>query len=111
MDDYRRYITALGKLYRKAKYRVARTEIPSIRQFAHQSMRDAIIADTRAVGAAALPWDALQIKVINSFTVDNFTLPNPLDERLKHWLSSRWRTMRPIGRHSRSKTVRRFLTG
>ena len=26
MDDYRRYITALGKLYRKAKYRVARTE-------------------------------------------------------------------------------------
>ncbi|VVQ00254.1 dermonecrotic toxin domain-containing protein [Pseudomonas fluorescens] len=80
MDDYRRYITALGKLYRKAKYRVARTEIPSIRQFAHQSMRDAIIADTRAVGAAALPWDALQIKVINSFTVDNFTLPNPLDQ-------------------------------
>ncbi|VVO79616.1 hypothetical protein PS862_01759 [Pseudomonas fluorescens] len=80
MDDYRRYITALGKLYRKAKYRVARSEIPSISQFAHQSMRDAIIADKSAVAAAQLPWDALQIKVTNSFTVDNFTLPNPLDQ-------------------------------
>ncbi|VVO27719.1 dermonecrotic toxin domain-containing protein [Pseudomonas fluorescens] len=83
MDDYRRYITALGKLYRKAKYRIARTEIPSISQFAHQSMRDAIIADKSAVGTAAPPWDDLQINITNSFTVDNFTLPNPLDQHIE----------------------------
>lgn len=83
IDDYRRYVTALGKLYRKPKYKFARTEIPSIRQFAHQSMRDAIIADKTAVGATALPWDDLRIEVTNSFTVDNFTLPNPYDHHVE----------------------------
>lgn len=80
IDDYRRYITALGKLYRKPKYKTARTEIPSINEYAHKAMRDAIIADKSAVGATTLPWDDLRIHYVNSFTVDNFTLPNPHDQ-------------------------------
>lgn len=80
IDDYRRYVTALGKLYRKPKYKNARTEIPSINQFAHKAMCDAIIADKKAVGAASLPWDDLRINYVNSFTVDVFTLPNPHDQ-------------------------------
>lgn len=80
IDDYRRYITGLGKLYRNPEHRIARAEIPPISQYAHQAMRSAIIADERALGAAALPWDELRIRVTNSFTVDNFTLPNPLDQ-------------------------------
>ncbi len=80
IDDYRRYITALGKLYRDPAHRLARTEIPSIERFAHQAMRDAIIADNSAHEAQMLPWDDLQINIVNSFTVDNFTLPNPHDQ-------------------------------
>ena len=83
IDDYRRYITALGKLYRKPKYKTARTEIPSINQYAHKAMCDAIIADKNAVGAASLPWDDLRINYVNSFTVDSFTLPNPLDQHIE----------------------------
>lgn len=80
IDDYRRYVTALGKLYRKPKYKNARTEIPSINQFAHKAMYDAIIADKKAVGGASLPWDNLRVNYVNSFTVDALTLPNPLDQ-------------------------------
>lgn len=80
IDDYRRYVTALGKLYRKRKYKTARTEIPPINQYAHKAMCDAIIADEDAAGAASLPWDDLRIHYVNSFTVDNFTLPNPHDQ-------------------------------
>ncbi|MHC8405016.1 dermonecrotic toxin domain-containing protein [Pseudomonas sp. TMB3-21] len=80
LDDYRRYITALGKLYRDPKHQVARLEIPSMARYAHQKMKDAIIADKRADAAAKLPWDQLRIKITNSFTVDNLVLPNPHDQ-------------------------------
>ncbi|MHC8303416.1 dermonecrotic toxin domain-containing protein [Pseudomonas sp. PB3P13] len=80
IDDYRHYITGLGHLYGDPAHRIARAEIPSISQFAHKAMCDAITADEQATGAASLPWDQLRIRVTNSFTVDSFTLPNPLDE-------------------------------
>jgi hypothetical protein len=80
IDDYRHYITGLGNLYRNPEHRIARADIPPISQYAHEAMRGAIIADARATGAATLPWDKLRIRVTNSFTVDNFILPNPLDQ-------------------------------
>ena len=80
LDDYRRYITALGKLYRKPAHQLAKTEIPSIERYAHQAMRDAIVADKSALNASTLPWEDLRIKITNSFTVGDFTLPNPHDQ-------------------------------
>lgn len=80
LDDYRHYITAMGKLYRDPKHQIARTEIPSMARYAHQKMKDAIIADKRADAAAKLPWDQLRIQITNSFTVDNLVLPNPHDQ-------------------------------
>jgi hypothetical protein len=81
IQDYGRYITALGKLYRQPDRKAARDEIPSITEHAQRLMREAIIADSRAVDAANLPLNELQITITNSFTADNFTLPNPLDHR------------------------------
>ena len=81
IQDYSRYITALGKLYRQPEHKAARNEIPSIIDFAQRLMAEAIIADTRAVDAATLPLNELRINITNSFTSGNFTLPNPLDHR------------------------------
>ncbi|MCK8658089.1 dermonecrotic toxin domain-containing protein [Pseudomonas umsongensis] len=81
IQDYSRYITALGKLYRQPEHKAARNEIPSITDYAQRLMVEAIIADTRAIDAAKLPLNELRINITNSFTADNFTLPNPLDHR------------------------------
>lgn len=83
IQDYGRYITALGMLYREPDRKAAKAEIPSITDYAQRLMREAIIADTRAVGAANLPLDELRIKITNSFTADNLTLPNPLDQHIE----------------------------
>jgi hypothetical protein len=81
IQDYGRYITALGKLYRRPESKAAKGEIPAITDYAQRRMCEAIIKDSRAVGAANLSLNELRIKVTNSFTVDNLILPNPLDQR------------------------------
>ncbi|MGB5828778.1 MAG: DUF6543 domain-containing protein [Pseudomonas mandelii] len=83
IQDYGRYISALGKLYRQPDSQLANTEIPSVTDYAQRRMREAIIADPWAVGAANLALDDLRINIIHSFTADNFTLPNPLDQRIE----------------------------
>jgi hypothetical protein len=83
IQDYSQYISALGKLYRQPDGKLARAEIPSISDYAQRLMREAIIADPLAVGAANLALDSLRIKITNSFSTDNFTLPNPLDQRIE----------------------------
>ncbi|MHC8389285.1 dermonecrotic toxin domain-containing protein [Pseudomonas sp. MDT2-39-1] len=83
VQDYSRYISALGKLYRQPNSKLAKAEIPSITDYAQQLMREAIIADPLAVGSANLALDDLRIKITNSFSADNFTLPNPLDQRIE----------------------------
>ncbi|MGE8190665.1 dermonecrotic toxin domain-containing protein [Pseudomonas sp. NPDC086278] len=83
IQDYSRYLTGLGNLYRQPARKATRDEIPSISDHAQRLMREAIIADPSAVGAADLPLDQLQIKITNSFTVNNLTLPNPLDQRVE----------------------------
>lgn len=83
IQDYGRYIRALGKLYRQPDSELARTEIPSLTDYAQRRMREAIIADPLAVGVATLALDDLRIKITNSFSADNFTLPNPLDQRIE----------------------------
>lgn len=83
IQDYSRYINALGKLYRQPDSKLASAEIPSITDYAQQLMREAIVADPLAVGAANLALDDVRIKITNSFTSGNFTLPNPLDQRIE----------------------------
>ncbi|MHC8346872.1 dermonecrotic toxin domain-containing protein [Pseudomonas sp. RT6P73] len=83
IQDYSRYISALGKLYRQPDSKLARSEIPSITDYAQRQMRETIIADPLAVGAATLALDDLRIKITSSFSADNFTLPNPLDQRIE----------------------------
>ncbi|MHC8317035.1 dermonecrotic toxin domain-containing protein [Pseudomonas sp. LB3P31] len=83
IHDYSRYISALGLLYRRPASKLARAEIPPISDYAQGQMRDAIIADPSAVDAEDLPLDDLRIKITNSFTTGNFTLPNPLDQHLE----------------------------
>lgn len=83
IQDYGRYISALGMLYREPHNKAARAEIPSLTDYAQRLMREAIIADPRAIGAASLPLDDLRIRVTSSFTADNLTLPNPLDQRIE----------------------------
>ncbi|MET0777033.1 MAG: DUF6543 domain-containing protein [Pseudomonas mandelii] len=83
IQDYGRYISALGKLYRQPDSQLASAEIPSITDHAQRLMREAIIADPLAVGAADLALDELRIKITNSFTSGNFILPNPLDQRIE----------------------------
>lgn len=79
--DYGRYISALGKLYLQPDTTAAKAEIATFHEYSRQKMQAAIIADTRAIGAASLPLDELRIRITNSFTVNNLTLPNPLDHR------------------------------
>ncbi|MDR6914594.1 tetratricopeptide (TPR) repeat protein [Pseudomonas sp. 3296] len=83
IQDYSRYISALGKLYRQPDSQLASAEIPSITDHAQRLMREAIVADPLAVGAVNLALDELRIKITNSFTSGNFTLPNPLDQRIE----------------------------
>jgi len=81
IQDYSRYLSELGNLYRQPDIKATRDEIPSPSDYAQRLMREAIIADPHAVGAALLALDELQINITNSFTVDNLMLPNPLDRR------------------------------
>lgn len=83
IGDYSRYVTALGNLYREPAYKAARNKIPFISDHAQHLMHEAIIADPRAVDATSLALNELQINVTNSFTVNNLTLPNPLDHRVE----------------------------
>jgi hypothetical protein len=82
LQDYSRYITGLGKLYRDPERHKTRNAIPAINVYAQRQMSAAIIADSSAVAAADLPLDQLRINITNSFTAGNFTLPNPLDHRV-----------------------------
>ncbi|WP_166221961.1 dermonecrotic toxin domain-containing protein [Pseudomonas atagonensis] len=76
---YGQYITRLGQLYQEPTQKSAKDEIESISQYAQREMREAIVKDKQAEGAAALPLDELEITITNSFTGGNLTLPNPLD--------------------------------
>ncbi|ALI01381.1 hypothetical protein C1Y08_04085 [Pseudomonas sp. FW306-02-F02-AA] len=80
IQDYSRYVTALGKVYRQPDYKAAKDEIPSITSYAQRLMSEAIIADPHAVGAADLVLDELRIKITDSFTVDDLTLPDPRNQ-------------------------------
>lgn len=83
LQDYGLYITALGAVYRQPEHKVAKEQIPSISDHAQRLMREAIIAEEHANGAALLPLDELRIKTTSSFTADNLTLPNPFEQRLE----------------------------
>ncbi|MBU6958308.1 hypothetical protein KRR23_11220 [Pseudomonas sp. CVAP len=83
IQDYSRYVTALGKLYRQPDYKTVKDQIPSITQYAQYRMREAIIADPHAVGAADLALDELRIKITNSFTASDFTLPDPRNQHIE----------------------------
>ncbi|WP_426203385.1 dermonecrotic toxin domain-containing protein [Pseudomonas sp. TWP3-1] len=54
-------------------------DIPLIKPYAEEKMREAIIADKTAEGAADLPLEHLRITVTNSLETAGFTLPNPFD--------------------------------
>lgn len=74
---YSSYIAALGALREGADHE--HNELPLIKPYAERKMREAIIADTAAEGAADLPLEQLRITVTNSFESGGFTLPNPFD--------------------------------
>ncbi len=76
---YSKYITGLGKLYRDPVFKVSKNLIEPIDRFAQRLMREAIIRDKHAEGAANLPLDELEISITNSFTAGDLTLPNLLD--------------------------------
>ena len=80
LQDYSRYIAELGTLHNDAENGVFRDDdIPLIRPYAERRMREAIIADKSAEGAADLPLEHLRITVTNSFETGGFTLPNPFE--------------------------------
>lgn len=83
IQDYSRYVTALGKLYRQPEYKTVKDQIPSITQYAQYKMSETIIADPHAVGAADLVLDELRIKITNSFTAGDFTLPDPRNQYIE----------------------------
>ncbi|WP_249483175.1 hypothetical protein [Pseudomonas sp. HS6] len=81
LQDYSRYIAELGTLRNDAGSGAFKEDdIPLIKPYAERRMREAIIADERAVGAADLPLEHLLITVTNSFGTGDFTLPNPFDQ-------------------------------
>lgn len=82
IQDYSRYITGLGKLYRNPEHHKTRNALPAMTAYALRLMSEAIIADSSAIAAADLPFEQLRINITNSFTAGNFTLPNPLDHRV-----------------------------
>lgn len=82
IEDYGHYVSSLGLLYRQPASQLARAEIPSITDYAQRQMSEAIQADPRALDAANLPLDDLRIKITNSMTTGNLTLPNPLDQHV-----------------------------
>lgn len=80
LQDYSRYIAELGTLRDDVENGVFRDDdIPLIKPYAERRMREAIIADESAEGAADLPLEHLRITITNSFETGGFTLPNPFD--------------------------------
>ena len=79
-QDYSRYIAELANLRNDAETGVFKDDdFPLLKPYAERRMREAIIADKRAEGAADLPLEHLRISVTNSFETGGFTLPNPFD--------------------------------
>lgn len=76
---YSKYITGLGRLYRDPVFKNSKDLIEPIDRFAQRLMREAVIRDKHAEGAASLPLDDLEISITNSFTAGDLTLPNALD--------------------------------
>jgi hypothetical protein len=80
LQDYSRYIAELGTLRNESENGVFKEDdIPLIEPYAERRMREAIIADKSATGAADLPFEHLRIIVTHSFETGGFTLPNPFD--------------------------------
>ncbi|WP_085748074.1 dermonecrotic toxin domain-containing protein [Pseudomonas sp. R45(2017)] len=81
LQDYSRYVAELGTLRNEAGNGAFREDdIPLIKPYAERRMREAIIADESAEGAADLPLEQLRITVTNSLETGGFTLPNPFDQ-------------------------------
>ncbi|NYH09041.1 dermonecrotic toxin domain-containing protein [Pseudomonas moraviensis] len=80
LQDYSRYIAELGSSRKEAENGALKDDdIPLIKPYAERRMREAIIADQSAEGAADLPLEQLRITVTNSLETGGFTLPNPFD--------------------------------
>lgn len=77
---YTRYIVELGRLHKEEPSDNVGQPLLSIKSYAQQQMREAIVADKAAEDAASLPLDDLQITVTHSFEVAGLTLPNPLEQ-------------------------------
>lgn len=78
ISDYSLLVSKLGKLYQEQDLEEARQPITPITQFAFERMKDAVI-NGKPSDAEQLPFEKLEITVINSFTAGDLTLPNPLD--------------------------------
>lgn len=76
LNDYSRHMLDLSTLYSDAPADLF--HIQSIKTFAQETMRNAIIADKKNLGAESLPLDDIQITRTESFTAGAFTLPDPL---------------------------------
>jgi len=81
LQTYSDCITALGTLRDGAENDAFRDkDLPAIKPYAEQKMREAILADSSAEGAADLPLERLRITVTHSLETAGFTLPDPLDQ-------------------------------
>lgn len=79
LQTYSRYLVDLGALRQEAADGAFKVDdLPAIKPYAEQKMQEAILADTRAEGAADLPLDRLRITVTDSMETAGFTLANPL---------------------------------
>lgn len=77
LNDYSQYILELSTLYSDMPANLF--QIQSIKTFAQEKMRNAILADKKSLGADKLPLDEIHITLTESVTTGPFTLSNPLD--------------------------------
>lgn len=83
LQAYRGYVHQLALLRDDHAQAFRDDDIPLIEAYAQQQMREAIIADVNAIGAADLPLDALRITVTASFEASGLVLPNPFDQSVE----------------------------
>lgn len=76
LNDYSQHMLDLSTLYDEVPADLF--QIQTIKSFAQEKMRDAIIADKKTEGAEKLPLDDIRITRTESLSVGSFTLPDPL---------------------------------
>lgn len=77
LNAYSQHMLELSTLYSDMPANLF--QIQSIKTFAQEKMRNAIIADKKNLGADKLPLDELHITLTEPITAGPFTLPNPLE--------------------------------